>query len=117
MEQATCLIVAMADKCRRAIQTGATSAADLPTEVQPQHLLWMCDRIRDHAADWPLTKLHRWIGFIQAAMIASRMLDLAGAKSMFDEAKAAHGEFAPDADLIDHLDPSKSYRMEIGGEG
>jgi hypothetical protein len=75
----------------------------------------MCDKIEEHAEDGPATKLHRWIGFVQCAMLAHRMLDLDGAKAMFDEAKVAHGETSED--LLDHLDPTSSFELDIGGEG
>ena len=39
-------------------------------------LLWMCDKIEDHAEDHPATKLHRWIGFIYCGMMAHRLLNL-----------------------------------------
>ncbi len=51
------------------------------TSLQLKHLLWMCDRIETHAEGGPATKLHRWIGFVQAAMLANRMLDLDGLKA------------------------------------
>jgi hypothetical protein len=117
MERSTRLMVAMVDQCRQLIEADGPLATDLPVELRPEHLLWMCDKIRDHAADWPSTKLHRWIGFIQGAMIANRLLNLAGAKSMFDSAKAAHGEISLDQDLIDHLDPTSSFRMDLRGQG
>jgi hypothetical protein len=47
----------------------------------------MCDRIEKHAADWPDTKLHRWIGFVQCAMMANGILDLASTKKMFDSVR------------------------------
>jgi len=59
--------------------------------------------------------MNRWVGFIQCAMIANGMIDLAGAKEMFDGAKLAFGE--PGEDLLDHLDPESSFAFEIGGEG
>jgi hypothetical protein len=34
---------------------------------------------------------------------------------MFDGAKNAFG--APDADLIDHLDPDDDFYLDIGGQG
>lgn len=48
-------------------------------------------------------------------MIANRMIDLDGAKRMFDEAKNAFGENSQD--LTDHLDSGDSFEFEIGGEG
>jgi hypothetical protein len=62
-------------------------------------------------------KMHRWIGFVQAGMMANRMLDLDGAKAMVDKAKNAFGEIREDHDLGDHLDPQSSFEMDIGGQG
>ena len=109
------LIVAMAEDCSDRIRASAQSGAGQPASLRPEHLLWMCKEIVSHAEDWPATKTHRWIGFVQGAMIANRMLDLDGAKAMFDRAKQAHG--TPDADLLDHLDPDSSFQFELGGQG
>ena len=117
MEQLNLLIVAMAEQCRAVIQQSGNNEVDLPSAVRPQHLLWMCDRIQQHAEHWPATKLHRWIGFIQGGMIANRMLDLHGAKSMFDQAKNAYGNQCEDEDLTDHLDPDSSFEFDLGGQG
>ena len=51
-------------------------------------------------------------------MLANRMLDLDELKAMFDEAKRAHGEASDDLeDLFDHLDPTNSFELDIGGQG
>jgi hypothetical protein len=75
----------------------------------------MCDNIQQHAEHWPSTKLHRWIGFVQAGMMANRMLDLDGAKAMFDKAKNAFGEIKEDHDLVDHLDHKALSRWILVG--
>jgi hypothetical protein len=75
----------------------------------------MCREIIGHTRDWPATKVHRWIGFVQAALIANQMLDLDGAKQMFDAAKNAYG--AMSEDLVDHLDPTSDFEFDIGGQG
>jgi hypothetical protein len=106
MDQARLLITAMAVKCRNTIEDWHAREPDLPKPLQPSHLEWMCDMIERHADDWPSNKLHRWIGFVQSAMIANRMLDLDGAKALFDKAKVAYAE--TDEDLSD---------FDIGGEG
>jgi hypothetical protein len=117
MENANLLIVAMAEKCREVIQTADGVDPALPQAVHPRHLLWMCDRIEEHAEDWPDTKLHRWIGFVQCGMLANRMLDLDALKAMFDEVYQTYGADLADQDLIDHLDPTSSFRMDLGGQG
>ncbi len=118
METDSALVVAMAAQCRSVIRKSDEAAASgLPKVLRPKHLLWMCKKIEQHAHDWPATKLHRWIGFVQCAMMANQMIDLGGAKAMFEQAKIAHGESAQDRHLIDHLDAQNSFGFEIGGEG
>jgi hypothetical protein len=115
MSQNESLVMAMAEQCLSTIEAWKATDPEQPPSLQPEHLEWMCRKIGRHAGDWPATKLHRWIGFVQGAMIANRMLTLEGAKAMFDGAKNAFG--APDADLIDHLDPDDDFYLDIGGQG
>jgi hypothetical protein len=109
------LIVAMAERCREVIRDSDSLDPDLPESLQPQHLLWMCDEIDTGAEAAPITRLHRWIGFVQAALLAHGMLDLVGARQMFDRIKNEHG--VSSEDLLDHLDPTSSFEFDIGGEG
>ncbi len=109
------LVVAMAERCRELIDESSSRGADQPESLRPSHLRWMCTQIAEHAADWPRTKVARWVGFVQAGMIANQMLSLAGAKRMFDDAKNAFGSI--DQDLVDHLDASASFELDIGGQG
>jgi hypothetical protein len=109
-------IAAMAEKCRSLIERHNTTEKDLPRALLPIHLLWMCDRIEKHAGEWPDTKLHRWIGFVQCAMMANGILDLAGTKKMFDSVKNEYLT-REDQDLTDHLDPDSSFGIDIGGQG
>ncbi len=113
MDNANLLVVAMAEQCRALIEASTTAESDLPPALQPNYLLWMCDRIEKQAEEWPVTKLHRWIGFIQGGMLANHILDLDAAKGMFDVAKSNYG---PNDDLLDHLDPASSFEIELGGE-
>lgn len=115
MENANLLVVAMAEQCRALIQKADRPESDLPKVLQLSHLSWMCDKIVKHVEEWPATKLNRWIGFIQCAMMANRILDFREAKAMFDKAKNEYGEFSDD--LIDHLDPDSLFDLEIGGQG
>ena len=118
MDNTSLLIVAMAERSRRLLQDWRQPAPTLPKALQPKHLLWMCDQIEKHAEDGPATKLHRWIGFVQAGMLANRMRDLDGLKGMFVEAKAEFAEANREVeDLVDHLDPTSAYEFDIGGQG
>lgn len=115
MDNPSLLVTAMASQCRETLSEWHKLELGLPKSLQPKHLIWMCDKIEQHAEDWPATKLHRWIGFIQGGMLANQMLDLDGAKAMFDKAKIAYGELGED--LVDHLDPDSSFELDIGGQG
>ena len=115
MDPANLLIRAMVEECRSVILAWRKPDLDLPEALQPKHLERMCERIETHLEDWPSNRLHRWIGFIQCAMMAHRMLDLDGAKTMFDKAKNAYGEASED--LVDHLDPTDFFELDIGGQG
>ena len=116
MDQDSRLINAMAEQCRTLIQSSPQDVPELPAPLQRKHLLWMCNQIEHHAAEWRIPKLHRWIGFIQAGMLANGMLDLESAKSMFTEAKKKF-RVEIDEDLLDHLDPSNSFEFDLGGQG
>ena len=115
MDNACLLVTAMAHQCREILSKKLKLELGLPASLQPRHLIWMCDEIEQHAEEWPATKLHRWIGFIQGGLLANHMLDFRAAKAMFDEAKVAYGEASED--LLDHLDPDSSFELDIGGEG
>ena len=118
MSDSILLISAMAEQCRDMILEWNRPNPDLPTSLRPKHLQWMCNQIVQNSRIWPDTRLHRWIGFVQGAMLANRMLDLDELKAMFDEAKRAHGEASDDLeDLLDHLDPTNSFELDIGGQG
>ncbi len=117
MENTILLITAMAEQCRSLILESGPADLGLPKALQPKHLLWMCKQIEEHANNGPATKLHRWIGFVQGAMLANRMVDLDGLKAMFDQAKAAHADTnAEFDDMTDHLDPTNDFEFDIGGE-
>lgn len=89
MDNTNLLITAMAEQCRSLISESDVHDLGLPKALQPQHLLWMCKQIEDHAEEGSITQQHRWIGFIQGGILANRMLDLDGLKAMFDQAKRA----------------------------
>ena len=115
MSDSLLLITAMAERCRDIIAAWEAPSLDQPASLQPKYLEWMCGKVIRHAGDWPASRVHRWIGFVQGAMIANRMIDLEGARRMFDVAKNAYGK--PNEDLLDHLDPDHSFELDIGGQG
>lgn len=115
MNNARRMIATTAEACNRLIQREDTTNCLLPEALQPKHLQWMCAQIESQAATWPLSRLHRWMGFVQCALLANRMLDLEGAKRTFSQSKfplEAHGD---DQNLLDHLDLANS--LDLGGRG
>jgi hypothetical protein len=108
------LIVAMAERCKDMILAWDQPPLDQPPSLQLKHLEWMCSEIAEQSRDWPTTKLHRWIGFVQAGMIANRILQLEGARRMFDQVKETYP--GVDQDLLDHLNPDHPFALDIGGE-
>jgi hypothetical protein len=118
VDQINLLTAAMAERCLSILRNKPDDVRfGLPESLRPKHLERMCKLIIEHAEDWPDTKLHRWIGFIQAGMVANLLLDLDGAKAMFNKIKEQYGPANKDQDLLDHLDPETSFEMEIGGQG
>ena len=115
MKHENLLVREMAERCECLLTDSPMTGSDMPAPLQKEHVQWMCGKIKEHAEDWPLNKLHRWIGFVQAALLANRVLDLDGLKSMFDEAKITYG--GTGEDLFDHLDPESSFELDIGGQG
>jgi hypothetical protein len=109
------LMVAMSEHCRDLLLKSGTGNRQLPKCLQHEHLLWMCKKIEQRAAEWPTTKLHRWLGYLQAAIIAHGILDLNGVKAMFDAAKVAHP--STDQDMTDHLNTEEVFVVDLGGEG
>lgn len=111
------LVLAMAEQCKPHLRGAISNDSDLPQPVHPKHLLWMCEQIAEHSDDWPITKLHRWLGFVQCGILSNRILNFEGIKSMFEDSKNAYGIGAIDSDLADHLDPHNSFEFDIGGQG
>jgi hypothetical protein len=107
----------MAEKCAAVIRDFEGVECRLPKPLYPPHLLWMCDQIIAHSDTWSVSHIHRWIGFIQAGMLANGMLDLQGLKLMFDDAKTAFGAVEDDPELLDHLNIESFFALDLGGQG
>ena len=116
MRNSKLLIVAMSQRCIDLILQSHPGEHNLPEVLHPPHLLWMCDQITKNAETWSELRLHRWIGYVQSGMLANRIIDYEEMKDMFNEAKNAYGANEDDLDLLDHLDPHNTFRLDIGGE-
>ena len=115
MSNQNLLVQEMVDQCRQLVHRLPDADSRAPIPFRHEHLLWMCNQLDEHIEIWPESRLHRWIGFIQAALLANEMLDLDGLKDMFDKAKVAHGRMGED--LFDHLNPESTFELDIGGQG
>jgi len=115
MQQHELMMVAMAEKCGQLLQESQTTNATLATVLQPAHLQWMCGQLQKHAEHWPQAKQHRWLGYIQAGLVAHGIIDLPKVKSMFDDAKVAYSDAC--GDWLEHLDHESAYKVDIGGQG
>lgn len=112
------MAVAMAKRFRSVISASDLAGSELPITLQRPHLLWMCDQIEKHAEHGAITKVQRWIGFIEGAIVANRMLKPEELKEMFDQAKAEEALVQESIDdLTDHLDATDSFEFDIGGQG
>ncbi len=116
MDNVSLIVAAMAEECCGLLNAVDPVNAALPRTLQPKHLLWMARQISVQVDQWPATKLHRWIGYVQCGMVANHILDFEGALAMFKRIRQAHNEGEADQDLIDHLNPDHVFRLEIGGE-
>ena len=117
MDDSRFAVAAMAAKCRDAIRGSNEEDSRLPKALQPKHLLWMCEQIQKHAQTSSAARLQRWLGFVQAGILANRMLNLDQIKAMFDEIKKSHGVTSADHDLIDHLNVDNAFGIDLGGQG
>lgn len=47
-----------------------------------RHAYWMLYSIEVMIDDWPLTKCHRWLGYVQSIMIHNKLINLEQARDM-----------------------------------
>lgn len=64
----------------------------LPEELRPSHAMWMCNMILANKETWGSTRMHRWVGFIQAVLILSGVTGLEWEKNRVRELKKTYPE-------------------------
>ena len=47
----------------------AFTQGHLPKELGLKHAGWMLDQVKENSTTWPVDKLNRWIGFVQAILV------------------------------------------------
>ncbi len=55
--------------CDESSYLAAFTQGHLAKELTLGHAGWMLDRVKENASTWPVDKLHRWIGFVQAILV------------------------------------------------
>lgn len=45
-----------------------SSFCTMPKELKLSYAGWMLDQVKENVEKWPVDKLHRWIGFVQAIL-------------------------------------------------
>lgn len=50
--------------------------AQSPSGVGMPHALWMIDQLWVNHKDWPVTKVHRWFGYLQCLLVISNIYTL-----------------------------------------
>jgi hypothetical protein len=58
----------------------------------PAYLLWMCDQIVEKSQEWPATRLHRWVGYIQGCLVHGGISTLEDEKTAVREVKKSFSE-------------------------
>jgi len=82
------------------------------SEVSPQTLLEMCDRITRKADEWPDEKLFLRIGYVQGVMVALNICGMDKIKNIAQDARNGRKDYV---DLLDHNDPESPFQIELGG--
>ena len=83
--------------------------------TQLENLIWMCKQVQTQE-DWPSSKRHRWLGYVQGVLIALGISTVEDEKKLVAKAKEYFIEYK-DTDLKDHNDPDSPFQIDIGGEG
>ena len=87
-----------------------------PGLLRTRHLLEMCEKIEKNADDWPVTKLHRWIGFIQGCLVMAGLTTIEKESQFVRETKQKITETV-DEELKDHHDSDNHFELELGESG
>lgn len=115
------LAVEIARHCEKIIsdsnkvnKTGMQYDYDPPDErPRADHLLKMCEKIENHADEWPVTKLHRWVGFIQGSMVMAGLTTMEKESQFIRDLKMNLRETV-DIELKDHRDPESEFELDLG---
>lgn len=68
--------VQLLQRCAAILEKAGPAHAAEPDGCGRSHLLWMCASAQEHASEWPIDKLSRWLGFIQGVMTFQGLLNV-----------------------------------------
>lgn len=70
----------------------ATDTEPFDSNTGVRHLIWMCEQVVEHTGyvprEWSITKLHRWIGYIQGVMTARGFTTVERERQEYKDLKA-----------------------------
>lgn len=89
---ARCMAIQYAGLLRESLwEHKSTDTEPAESNTSVYHLIWMCKQIIEHTGyvpkEWSITKLHRWIGYIQGVMIARGWTTVEQQRSDYKELK------------------------------
>lgn len=61
-------------------------------DTDPEYLVWMCEQIITNAAEWPATKSHRWVGYVQGCLVSHGLSNVKTEADLVREAKKTFPE-------------------------
>ncbi len=117
----TLLAIQIAEELEEQIklwQTTFSIELDVDASTHPDRLLEMLEKLvrKAHQDEWPVAKLHRWLGWVMGCMACHSIAGHERLKEIVSHAKLHFGE-KDDDELRDHHNPDSTFRLDIGGEG
>lgn len=112
MNQSALLAVEAARHCRERIV--AWKLDTNVTDLLVDKTLSMCHDIERHTEEWPIVRVHRWLGFIFGVLAAREILSREKQSAMMRALFISYPESGDDA-LRDDQDPGHPFCVDIGG--
>lgn len=90
---------------------------DIPErDAALEHALLLSHQVEQYVLQWPATRLHRALGFIQGVLVSRGCSSLEEQCTLLERLQIGFPE-CRDRDLADHLDPRQPFELELGGSG
>lgn len=114
MSRSALLAVEAARHCRERIV--AWKLDTNVTDSLVDRAVSMCHDIEQYSEEWPIVRVHRWLGFVLGVLAARDVLPREKQNAMMQALFIGYPASSDDA-LKDHHDPEHPFCMAIGGSG